>query len=197
MVRALFLALCLCGILISCQQESTAIIEPETEIVPEKEIWKTVEHDTLFSIDLPEKMEEYPGLHPEALIEFAQIESVGSTVEELYLIVLADEKKSLKELNQSVVFEIQNFAQLSLDAVVAGYDTYEIFPDSINQRVNEMPCRIYEIDAALGDVETFHVLGVFESGESFYRVLTWTLFSQKDKFKESMWRMILSFERLE
>lgn len=174
------------------QTSDTAHVTSE---VPKE--WLTVEADSLFQIDLPINMSEKKDLNADASLEYAYMEKVAGIVKEHYVIVMTDTKKEIESYNLSVEFDAMSFSQAALESVVEGYDTYEILTtEPLIETINEMDCVIYEIEAALGDVKTYHMLAVFEGELAFYQILTWTLLDQKTEFKGKMTQMINSFTEI-
>lgn len=159
--------------------------------------WFTVEADNLFHIDLPINMTEKKDLNTDASLEYAYMEKVADVVKEHYVIVMTDTKEEIESYNLSVDFNAMSFSQAALESVVEGYDTYEILTSEPDvETINDMDCVIYEIEAALGDVKTYHILAVFEGEHAFYQILTWTLSDQKQEFKEKMLQIIHSFTEI-
>jgi tellurite resistance-related uncharacterized protein len=168
---------------------NTAIDQPKE--------WFTVEADSLFQIDLPINMVEKKDLNEEASVEYAYMEKISGVVKEHYVIVMTDTKQEIESYNLSVDFDAMSFSQAALESVVEGYDTYEILTaEPVIETINQMDCVMYEIEATLGDVSTYHMLAVFEGEMAFYQVLTWTLSDQKAEFKDKMVQLINSFSEL-
>jgi hypothetical protein len=160
--------------------------------------WFTVEADSLFQIDLPINMTEKKDLNTDASLEYAYMEKISGVVKEHYVIIMTDTKKEIESYNLSVDFDAMSFSKAALESVVEGYDTYEILTaEPVIESINEMDCVIYEIEASLGDVKTYHMLAVFEGEQAFYQILTWTLSDQKTEFKDKMTQLIHSFNELE
>ncbi len=175
------------------------VLEDDTtnNAIDQPKEWFTVEADSLFQIDLPVNMIEKKDLNEDASVEYAYIEKISGVVKEHYVIVMTDTKKEIESYNLSVDFDAMSFSQAALESVVEGYDTYEILTaEPVIETINEMDCVIYEIEATLGDVSTYHMLAVFEGEMAFYQVLTWTLSDQKTEFKDKMTQLIHSFSEL-
>ncbi|MBK6524393.1 MAG: hypothetical protein IPG07_01915 [Crocinitomicaceae bacterium] len=191
------------GFLIACSETSgNSSDEPlsdTTSVTNEKpKEWFTVQADSLFQIDLPINMSEKKDLNTDASLEYAYMEKVGGVVKEHYVIVMADTKREIESYELSVEFDAMSFSQSALESVVEGYDTYEILTTEPRiETINEMDCVVYEIEAALGDVKTYHMLAVFEGELAFYQILTWTLSDQQSEFKDKMKQMIDSFSEID
>lgn len=85
----------------------------------------------------------------------------------------------------------------ALESVVEGYDTYEILTtEPMIETINRMDCAIYEIEATLGDVSTYHMLAVFEEEMAFLSSSDPDLSDQKAEFKDKMTQLINSFSEL-
>lgn len=190
------------GGLFSCNAEGDVPTEQNRvdstdQVVEKPKEWFTIEADSLFKMDLPSNMSEKKDLNEDASLEYAYMEKLGGVVKEHYVIVMTDTKEEIDSYNLSVEFDAMSFSQAALESVVAGYDTYEILTaQPVVELINEMDCVIYEIEAALGDVKTYHMLAVFEGRKAFYQVLTWTLLDQKQEFKDKMTEMIYSFAEI-
>lgn len=173
--------------------DTTAIISNDQSEL----LWQTISADSLFEIELPLNMTEKADLNDDASLKYAFIGRLLDIVYEHYVIVITDTKAEIESYDLNVVFDAMSFSQAVVESVVEGYDTYEILTtEPAIENINGMDCVIYEIDAALGDVRTYHLLGVFEGEKAFYQVLTWTLLEQKSEFKDNMTHMIYSFREL-
>jgi hypothetical protein len=190
------------GFLAACNQTTGNLSDEtssdSTNLTNEKpKEWFTVQADSLFQLDLPINMSEKKDLNTDASLEYAYIAEEAGIVKEHYIIVMTDTKKEIESYGLSVEFNAMSFSQAALESVVEGYDTYEILTTEPQiETINEMDCVIYEIEAALADVKTYHMLAVFEGNLAFYQILTWTLLEQKEEFKDKMTQMINSFTEL-
>lgn len=196
------LSLILLSFLIACNgnhavQEINNEADSTSQVVEEVKEWFTVEVDSLFKMDLPVTMSEKKDLNEEASLEYAYMQKVSGVVKEHYVIVMTDTKAEIDSYDLRFEFDAMSFSEAALESVVEGYDTYEILTTNPEvESINTMDCVIYEIEAALGDVKTYHMLAVFEGQQAFYQVLTWTLVDQKTDFSEKMIQMINSFSEL-
>lgn len=176
---------------------SSDTLDTSLEIDSVDKNWFPVEADSLFRIELPVNMAENKDLNEDASLQYSYIKKVSGVVKEHYVIVMTDTKEEIESYNLAVEFDAMSFSQAALESVVEGYDTYEILTaEPVVEKINKMDCVIYEIEAALGDVHTYHMLAVFDGEKAFYQILTWTISDQQEEFKEGMEHMIQSFSEL-
>ncbi|MCH2235703.1 MAG: hypothetical protein MK078_15795 [Crocinitomicaceae bacterium] len=158
--------------------------------------WSTVEGDG-FEIDIPGHMEEMYDLNAEAALQYGYVEQVGYEVQEHYLIVLMETKEEIASYELDMEFDAMSYRDISVESLRDGLDAYTVLTeDPVVETVNGMDCVKNEMRGALGEVNVYYQLGVFEGENAFYQVLTWTVEEQKSNFKSDMEASIDSFSEL-
>ena len=158
--------------------------------------WSTVEGDG-FEIDIPGHMEEMYDLNAEAALQYGYVEQVGYEVQEHYLIVLMETKEEIASYELDMEFDAMSYRDISVESLRDGLDSYTVLTDNPEvETINGMDCVKNEMRGALGEVNVYYQLGVFEGENAFYQVLTWTVEEQKSSFKSDMEASIDSFTEL-
>jgi hypothetical protein len=157
--------------------------------------WKTLNDNSYFSIQVPAHMAVESSLNAEASLQYAYVEQVGDAVKEHYMIVLMETHEEIESYDLDTEFDAASYGELSAENLGTGLDAYTIVTKNPEvKEVNGMDCVRYEMEGAMGDVEVYYELGVFEGEHAFYQVLTWTILDQKPEFKSDMDKIINSFK---
>ncbi|MBI3136759.1 MAG: hypothetical protein HYZ14_18945 [Bacteroidetes bacterium] len=157
--------------------------------------WKTINDNSYFSIDIPDHMKVETTLNAEASLQYAYVEQVGTKVKEHYMIVLMETHEEIDSYELETEFDAASYGALSAENLGTGLDEYTIMTENPEvKEVNGMDCVRYEMEGAMGDVQVYYELGVFEGEHAFYQVLTWTILDQKPEFKADMDKIITSFK---
>lgn len=188
--------------IVSCKQQveiddEKKSIQDSLKIELPKKEFQEVGVEDLFMIEIPNYMQPNPDLNADAKIAYSYFEDHITIVKEFYLLVLVDTKEEIESYDLDIEFDAMSFSKSSLNAVVSGYDSYKIIEEEVGKEdINGSEAVIYEIEASLGDVNTYHQLAVIEGERAFYQILTWTLLEQKEEFKQPMKKIIYSFEEI-
>jgi len=157
--------------------------------------WKTLSDNSYFEIKVPSHMVVEPSLNADASLQYAYVEEVGGTVKEHYMIVLMETHEEIESYDLDTEFDAASYGEISAENLGTGLDAYEILTkDPEVKSVNGMDCVRYEMEGAMGDVNVYYELGVFEGEHAFYQVLTWTILDQRPEFKGDMDKIINSFK---
>lgn len=153
---------------------------------------KMVEYKTghVVKLSVPEYMVRTSGLNDDACLEFQ------NAVKEVYTIVIQDDKESLQ------------LAELSYDGIEEFYEM--IFKELgvgesyVNRKLgtpNKKTIGAYKFminDCSLTDKELeadlYYVMGIVETPNSFYQVMSWTLLENKEKFKKEFENIVYTLK---
>lgn len=139
-----------------------------------------------FDINLPDYMNKTAGLNDVAAIQYK------NEVKDVYGIIIFDTKEELKlvELNYSSINEFY-------DDFINGFlidEDQKTISKSKSQKIGEI--NFIECDASYYDkqenIEIYYLVGIVETKTSFYKVLSWTLIENKDKFKSDFQKILYS-----
>ena len=139
-----------------------------------------------FNISIPDYMSRTIGLNESATVQYK------NEVKEVYSFVIEDAKEELKlaELNFSSIAEfydsfIKDFAKDEKER--------ELSKSIISKKGNT---NFIEADLSYFDAESqiriYYLVGVVETPNSYYKVISWTLAESKDKFKEDFRKILYS-----
>ena len=159
-----------------------------------KSEWKTINDNELYSFEIPVYMEAMNDLNSEASHQFGYIETKGGEVLELYTIVLFETKKEIESYNLKKELDILTYSELAVKNLKGGLKKYKVLTKKpVIQNLNEMKCVKSEMWGALGSVEVYYKMAIFESDMAFYQVLSWTINNQKSVFYNEMDQIANSF----
>ena len=149
---------------------------------------KTHKIGHVFSITLPDYMSRTVGLNSAANFQYK------SEVKDVYGFVIGDDKEELKlaELNFSSVTEFhEDFMKSFLtDAEKKNIGT------PVVKKIGEtsfLECDVTYFDKE-AEGEIYYLVGVVETKSAFYKILSWSLAENKDKFKADFQNILYSFK---
>ncbi|GLB47796.1 hypothetical protein [Neptunitalea lumnitzerae] len=149
-----------------------------------------------YSLTIPKFLKESFMLNQDASLSYE------NQFKELYVIVLDEDKQELKDL-----LEQNNALELYPEDLEAYHELCSVtFKDALAEykeiaisttEVNNLPAIIQSFSATEEGNEIYYYLGTYESKNTYYQVLTWTLLSSKEKHKAQMEAMLMSLKDLQ
>lgn len=139
-----------------------------------------------FNISLPSYMTRTLGLNDVSVFEYK------STVKDVYGFVIEDNKEELAlvELNYSSINEFtEEFLNSFLKDQASKKVSKPIFEKKGNINFSEFDASYFDEE---GKIEIFYLVGIVETPKAFYKVLSWSAASEKDKFKEDFRKILYS-----
>lgn len=130
-----------------------------------------------FSLSVQSYMTQTSGLNDVAVIQFK------NKVKDVYTIAIVDTKEELKllEVNYSTLTEYYD----QFISTFLKNEASKKFSTPITTKKGAK--NFMEFDATYYDSETkidfYYLIGLVETEKSFYRIVSWTLLDNKDKFK--------------
>lgn len=151
-----------------------------------------------FSVDAPFDMIRADDLNDDASLQLKNEET------ELYLIVIEDDKDEVNEImgeeHEATGYtpDLEGYANLLIDE---WDETLEEVKVLVKRRttINGMPALERKMSAKVYDLNfVIYYHQVFVEGKNdYYQILAWTLDDQKEKFLESIEKMVNSFKELD
>jgi len=153
----------------------------------QKTTFKEVKGNGNFIVQVPDYMSNDTSLNKDAAISYS------NPKEEMYLIVITDSKKALKDAGINYTVDSYfAFASKNIESMVTSSNVTE----PKKSKINGNAALVSIITGKFGELGVYYKLGIVESKEHFYQVLTWTLDSYKTKFDKDMDKMINSLKEL-
>ncbi|MBC7425559.1 MAG: hypothetical protein H7321_03395 [Bacteroidia bacterium] len=156
---------------------------------------QVVRYQNKYTLSIPDYLTKATNLNDEASLQYMN----GS--KEFYVIVI-DESKS--ELNKALVdnnlteqYEdnIQGYANLLID----GFEATLKSPKKskiIDTVINKLPARLLTFTGTVEGIDAFYTIAFIEGKETYYQIMSWTLMSKQDEYKEKMSKIMYSFKEL-
>lgn len=153
---------------------------------------KMVEYKTghVVKLSVPEYMSRTSGLNEDACLEFQ------NAVKEVYTIVIQDDKESLQlaELNYDGIEEFYEmiFKELGVGESYLNRKVGTPKKKTIGTYkfiINDCSLRDKELEADL-----YYVMGLVETPNSYYQVMSWTLLENKEKFKKEFENIVYTLK---
>ena len=148
----------------------------------------------MYTIDIPEYMEEMSDLNDAAGTQYGYVEEVDGVVMEHYFIIITETHEEIEEYELGYDFDAESYSEIAVAGLEEGLDEYTVLKTSKVKSVNGMDCVKSEMLGLLPGVSVYYKMGVFEGEYGFYQVLTWTIEDQKGEFEEEMDKIIDSFK---
>lgn len=168
-------------LLISCLLILQANLSAQSNLVPYKA-------GHVFDISLPEYMSKTFGLNNSATIQYK------SVVKDVYGFVILDTKEELK------------LAEMTFVSINDFYDNFikDFLKDEKKRRISRVvyqkigDVNFAESDASYYDneakTEIYYLVGIVETKNAFYKVLSWAAVENKEKFKADFQKILYSIK---
>lgn len=153
---------------------------------------KMIEYQTghVVKLSVPDYMKRTSGLNDDACLEFQ------NPVKEVYTIVIQDSKEDLK-LSDITYDGIEEFYEVVFKDFGVGenYSNRKLGTPkkktigNYNFFYNECTLRDKELE-----LDLYYVMGLVETPNSFYQVMSWTLLENKEKFKKDFENIIFTLK---
>ncbi|MGS4345376.1 hypothetical protein ACKUSY_07235 [Myroides odoratus] len=162
-----------------------------------KPTYTEIVQDDTFSIHVPTTMQKTRALNGEATLQLQNVK------EELYLIVIKENKKEIDELFKATAIAGEgedifgDFSETTLEYLTSTVE--ELDPEELKLQesmLNNLPVRMVDFTARVSGLDVYYKFSAFEGKENYYQVLTWTMKEYKDKNQEVMNQMIDSFKEV-
>lgn len=150
-----------------------------------------------FSIEAPSTMQKTKHLNSEASFQ------LQNTEEELYFIVLNENKEAIKMMFERTGAFVEGedalalFAHGTLELLSSTLESIEpselVLEDVTSNGLNG---KRVNFTATISGLDVYYSFAAFEGKEDYYQILTWTLKNRKEENKEKMERMINSFKEV-
>ncbi|MEI6020854.1 MAG: hypothetical protein WCR21_06970 [Bacteroidota bacterium] len=166
---------------ISCLLILQANVNAQSNLIPYKA-------GHIFDISLPEYMSKTFGLNNAATIQYK------SVVKDVYGFVILDTKEELK------------LAEMTFVSINDFYDNFikDFLKDEKKRRISRVQYqKIEEVNFAESDAsyydneaktEIYYLVGIVETKNAFYKVLSWASIENKDKFKADFQKILYSIK---
>ncbi|MBP7954215.1 MAG: hypothetical protein KAZ14_03550 [Nitrosomonas sp.] len=176
-----------CIVLTSCG------LTPSNDGDVDKIKWEKLESSG-FSLSIPDYMHVLSqDINPDA--EFIY----GHEIKEVYTMVI---KESISDVDES-------FAIIGSSPYASGLAGYaEFVKDNISEtasevknmsaikdsKINGLDSKMFEIETKIDDLDVYYALNVIQGKDSYYQVYSWTLLERKDKYKDVLNEILISFQ---
>jgi len=138
----------------------------------------------VFYLDIPNSMVRTTSLNNSAIIQYMN-EILGT-----YLIVI-DENKEEIQLSGGKFNSPKEYFDFFLDGFKT--DETEVLSNTA-MNINNHNAYQSEISSMLDTIKIYYLITIIETDEYFYNIISWSLFDNKDKFKEEFIKIADSFK---
>ena len=63
-----------------------------------------------------------------------------------------------------------------------------------DSKINGLDSKMFEIETKIDDLDVYYALNVIQGKDSYYQVYSWTLLERKDKYKDVLNEILISFQ---
>lgn len=155
---------------------------------------KDFEVNGLYSISVPSFMNKTTDLNDEASFQYQNI------WKELYAMVIEESKEGFGEALQynedwmEKENSLSTYTQIVYDNIAAVAEVYE--KEWKETVIHGLPAKILQLNANIGGLDIFYMIGIVDGKENYYQVYTWTLSKKEAEHQEKMQAIIDSFQEL-
>lgn len=169
-------ALALFTTLLSCTESK----EVETVTVKDK-----------YTLQLPDYLTEAKDLHPDASLQYQ------NALKEFYVVVIDEQKQGFYDAASLTDYtaDFTGYHDILKDGMEEEIGNVKITPTKDTQ-VNGLKAKTFSLTGDIEGIPVYYEIGYLEGKDRFYQVVTWTLESSKDKYKEPMQKIISSFKEI-
>ena len=166
---------------------------PSNDSSVDKIKWEKIE-SAGFNLSIPDYTHSLSKeINPEAVLIY------GNEIKEVYTMVIME----------SVTGVDESFELLGNSAYANGLTGYaEFVKENINESssevksisplrdalINGLDSKMFEVEAKMDDLDIFYALNVIQGKDTYYQVYTWTLLDRKDKYKDVLNEILVSFQ---
>ncbi len=143
-----------------------------------------------YSIEIPKDLSETKLLNDVASLQYE------NQFKEFYVIVIDESKESLKDFfapNSETPNNLDGYSELlkvNMASVLGKVDFSKI---EIKQ-INGMKAKVFSVETKIENLDAYYKFGFFESKNSYYQVMLWTLLDKKEEHEPRMQKIIDSFK---
>ena len=149
---------------------------------------KEIKIGTVLYVSLPGYMSRTIGLNDAAVFQYK------STLKDVYGFIIDDNKEELKlaELNFT---SINEFYEAFITGFLQGIEKKNISNPLVQKKgnLNFLEADVTYFDKEAG-IDIYYLVGIVETGSSFYKVLSWADAENKDKFKADFQKILYSLK---
>lgn len=140
-----------------------------------------------FSLYVPKYMLPIDSIYEKSVLQYSDY------AKEVFLVVVEEKKLELKRLGlQPSIQEYGNYVLVAVESALSE----PLVTSKKENIINELPALTYELEGDFGDQHVFYVFTVYESGEYFYQVISWTNKAIKPEVKKDIYTTMQSFTQL-
>lgn len=154
------------------------------------ELPKAVTINDLYSVEMPSNLAPLEDLQENASLQY------GNKFKEVYTVVIDEDKESFNKAAEESGKKgnLTTYAQETLSHY-EGSRSFNLI-ESKDETINNLPAKTYEITAKVKGIDLYYNLGVVEGKNHYYRVINWTLETNKDAQRENMNQVLKSFKEI-
>ena len=142
----------------------------------------------IFNISVPDYMTKTTGLNSAATVQYK------NAIKDVYSFVIEDNKEELTiaQLNYT---SINEFYDEFIKDFLKGEENLKISKPVYQKKVdaNFVECDVTYLDKD-AKTEIYYLIGIVETKSTYYKVLSWTVAENKDKFKADFQKILYSLK---
>ncbi|MFC6097154.1 hypothetical protein ACFPVY_10915 [Flavobacterium qiangtangense] len=171
------LALCLFTTLFSCSESK----EVETVTIKNK-----------FTIELPDYLSEARDLHQDASLQYQ------NALREFYVVVIDEPKQEFFDIASTTSdfpADFNGYHDILKGGLEDEIAKVDITPTK-DLQINGLKAKTFSLTGDIEGTPVYYEVAYLEGKERFYQIVTWTLETSKDKYKDPMQKIINSFKEI-
>ena len=149
---------------------------------------ETVAVQDKYTLQLPDYLSEANDLHPDASLQYQ------NALKEFYVVVIDEQKQGFYDAAAMTDYtaDFAGYHDILKNGMEAEIDDVKISA-TVDTQVNGLKAKTLSLTGGIEGIPVYYEIGYLEGKDRFYQIVTWTLESNKDKYKEPMQKIISSF----
>ncbi len=154
-----------------------------------------------FHISIPSYFVEMNDINPNAIVQFGSIGEVKDSLsdnfeDEIYLTIMELSKANLKntfaDSGRITLNKVNDRTAINLELILEEFKVSHTNPKP--EIINGLAAIQNEFSGRLGQYKVYYKMGIYETRNHFYQLLTWCMQKHVQKHKAEMDKIIHSFE---
>jgi len=170
-------ALCIFVALTSCSESK----EVETITIKNK-----------FTVQLPEYLSETQDLHQGASLQYQ------NALKEFYVVIIDEPKQEYFDIAATTTdfsADFDGYHDILKTGLEGDIAEIKITPTK-DLQINGLKAKTFSLTGDIEGIPVYYEVAYLDGKERFYQIVTWTLETSKDKYKEPMQKIINSFKEI-
>jgi len=156
---------------------------------------ETITIKNQYSLDIYSNMSKTNELNDDASLQYQDI------FNEIYIVVIDEKAEEFEaiisdnDLDELYKPDLNGYSKLIVDGFDSEPNIKRISKEQ-DTLINGLQSKIIEFEGKVDEYKVYYQLAFVKSEKAYYQIMTWTLYDNKEKFKEKLDKMTYSFKEI-